>query len=80
MARSKHYVIATQGSYLQGTFPTKASAVRALAHEVKASTRECRQRRGRCSVIGSARQGSVQIKIGGRQGYNLWQRYVIVKR
>jgi len=78
MAR-KHYLIATQNGYLLDDFPTRAAAVKALAQEVKAAAAECRRstRHGRCSVIGSAKKGSVVIRIGGRQGYHLWQRYII---
>lgn len=80
MARRKRYVIATQHGYLDGDFSTRAAAVKALAAEVRSAAKSCRQSSKRCSVIGSARSGSVQIKIGGRQGANLWQRYVINER
>lgn len=77
---SKHYIIATQTGYLDGEFHSKAAAVKALAEEVKIAVKECRRSYKRCSVVGSARSGSVQIKVGGRQGYHLWQRYVINER
>ncbi len=77
MAKRKRYLIATQHGYLADDFPTKAAAVRALAQELKAAARKCRQSQGTCSVIGSAKSGSAKILIGGRHGFNLWQRYVI---
>ena len=83
----KHYIIATQTGYLVDNvtgypyeFHSKEAAVKALAEEVKTAAQECRRRYKSCSVVGSARKGSVQIKVGGRQGYNLWQRYVINER
>ena len=76
----KHYTIATQNGYLDGEFHSKEAAVKALAEEVKIAVKECRRRYKTCSVVGSARSGSVQIKVGGRQGYHLWERYVINER
>jgi hypothetical protein len=83
----KHYIIATQSGYLVDEvtgypyeFHSKEAAVKALAEEVKTAARECRRSHKSCSVVGSARKGSVQIKVGGRQGYHLWQRYVINER
>ena len=83
----KHYIIATQTGYLVDDvtgypyeFHSKEAAVKALAEEVKTAAQECRRRYKTCSVVGSARSGSVQINVGGRQGYNLWQRYVINER
>jgi len=75
--RAKRYYIATQNGYLDGEFKTKKAAAKALAAEVKIAARECRRSNRACSIVGSAKQGSVQIKVGGRQGYHLWQRYVI---
>ncbi len=83
----KHYLIATQNGYLLDNvtgypheFHSKAAAVKALAEEVQDAAQACRRSHGTCSVVGSARSGSVQIKVGGRQGYHLWQRYVINER
>jgi hypothetical protein len=83
----KHYIIATQTGYLVDNitgypyeFATRKAAVKALAEEVKDAAQECRRRYKTCSVVGSARSGRVQINVGGRQGYNLWQRYVINER
>ncbi|HSX22547.1 MAG TPA: hypothetical protein VLE97_07225 [Gaiellaceae bacterium] len=83
----KHYVIATQTGYLVDTvtgypyeFASRQAAVKALAQEVKEAATACRRSYGSCSVVGSARSGSVQIRVGGRQGYNLWQRYIINER
>lgn len=83
----KHYIIATQTGYLVDDvtgypyeFHSKEAAVKALAEEVKAAVKECRRSHKSCAVVGSARSGSVQIKVGGRQGYHLWQRYVINER
>lgn len=76
----KHYIIATQNGYLDGEFHSKEAAVKALAEEVKIAAQACRRRYKSCSVVGSARSGSVQIRVGGRQGYHLWQRYVINER
>lgn len=76
----KHYVIATQNGYLDGEFHSKEAAVKALAAEVRDAAQACRRSHKTCSVVGSAREGSVQIKVGGRQGYHLWQRYVINER
>lgn len=76
----KHYIIATQTGYIGDEFHSKAAAVKALAEIVRKAAQECRRSYKRCSVVGSARSGNVQILIGGRQGYNLWQRYVINER
>lgn len=83
----KHYIIATQTGYLVDNvtgypyeFATREAAVKALAEEVKTAAQECRRSHKTCSVVGTARSGSVQIRVGGRQGYNLWQRYVINER
>lgn len=83
----KHYIIATQTGYLVDEvtgypyeFHSKEAAVKALAEEVKEDAKACRRSHKSCSVVGSARSGSVQIKVGGRQGYHLWQRYVINER
>lgn len=76
----KHYIIATQTGYLDGEFHSKEAAVKALSEEVKHAAQACRRRYKTCSVVGSARSGSVQILIGGRQGYHMWQRYVINER
>lgn len=74
------YVIATNHGYLDGEYKTKAAAKKVLAALVKESAKECRRGYRSCSVIGSAKSGSVSIKIGGRQGYHLWQRFAINKR
>ncbi len=79
-SKRNYYVIATQNGYVGDEFSTKASAVKALAREVRIAAAECRRGKRRCSVIGSAKNGSVEIKIGGRQGYHLWQRYSINQR
>jgi len=83
----KHYIIATQNGYLVDSvtgypyeFRSKAAAVKALAAEVKDAVQACRRSHKTCSVVGSARTGNVQIKVGGRQGYHLWQRYLINER
>jgi len=83
----KHYIIATQRGYLVDEvtgrpheFHSKEAAAKALAEEVKHAAQACRRSHKACSVVGSARKGSVQIRVGGRQGYNLWQRYVINER
>lgn len=69
--------IATQHGYIEGSFATKGEARKALTDIVRNEARECRRKFGRCSVVGSVKSDSVEIKIGGRQGYNLWDRYVI---
>jgi hypothetical protein len=83
----KHYIIVTQNGFLVDNvtgypfeFHSKEAAVKALAEEVKDAAKACRRSHKSCSVVGSARSGSVQIKVGGRQGYHLWQRYVINER
>lgn len=78
--RRKQYVIATQNGYLADDFPSKAAAVKALAEEVKAAAKSCRRSSKRCSIIGTARSGRVEIRVGGHQGYHLWQRYSINAR
>lgn len=77
---AKRYYIATQHGYLDQYFLTKNGAIKALAEEVRLSAAKCRRSERTCSVVGSARSGSVEIRIGGRQGHNLWQRYVINRR
>jgi hypothetical protein len=76
MAAKKRYRIATQNGYIDGSF-TKAEAHKVLAEVVKEDAQSCRRGKRSCSVVGSSRSGSVKIVIGGRQGYHLWQRYVI---
>lgn len=84
MARGKTYHIATQTGYITDRvtgnaeqFYSKAEARKALAEIVKDDASACRQRHKRCAVVGSVRGDGVEIKIGGRQGYHLYQRYVI---
>lgn len=72
----KRYTIATQNGYIANGL-TKAEARKELREAVRDSAQSCRRSHKRCSVIGSVRSGSVEIKIGGRQGYHLWQRYII---
>ena len=74
---ARRYRIATQDGFLEGDFPTKKAARKALAAEVREAARDCRRSKGACSIVGTTQSGSVQIRIGGRQGYHLWQRYVI---
>lgn len=83
----KHYIIATQDGYILDDvtgypeeFHSKAAAAKVLAEIVRDAAKRCRQSYKTCSVVGSARKGSVQIKVGGRQGYHLWQRYLINER
>ena len=76
MAR-KRFHIATQTGYVDDSFATKGAARKALTEIVRDAARACRRRYRRCSVVGSAQKDGVEIKIGGRQGYHLWQRYVI---
>lgn len=79
-ARNKRYLIATQHGYVNDDFDTKAAAKKELAKLARESAAACRRSHRTCSIIGSARKGSVQIKIGGRQGYHLWQRFVVTER
>lgn len=46
-----------------------------LAREVKRSRARCRRsfRHGRCTQVGTVRDGFVDIRIGGRQGYHTWE-------
>jgi hypothetical protein len=74
---AKRYRIATQHGYVDGDYATKAQARKDLANIVKGEAATCRQRHNRCSVIGTSKSGSVEIKIGGRQGYHLWDRFII---
>ena len=74
---AKRFVIATQHGYVDGSFLTKAAARKALSSIVRDDASACRRSHKTCSVVGSVAKGSVQIKVGGRQGYHLWQRYVI---
>jgi hypothetical protein len=83
----KHYIIATNEGYILDEvtgypeeFHSKAAAAKVLAEIVRDAAKRCRQSYKTCSVVGSAREGSVQIRVGGRQGYHLWQRYVINER
>jgi hypothetical protein len=76
----KRYYIADNASIVSENFRTKKEATKALAQMVREDARECRRRFDRCSVVGSAREGSVKIRIGGRQGFHLYNRYVINKR
>lgn len=74
---AKRFVIATQNGYVDGAFATKAAARKALSAIVRDEAASCRRSHRTCSVVGSAAKGSVQIKVGGRQGYHLWQRFII---
>jgi len=84
MARGKTYHIATQTGYITDRvtgyaeqFYSKVAARKALREIVKDDAQACRRHYKRCAVVGSVRGDGVEIKIGGRQGYNLYQRYVI---
>ena len=76
----KKYVIATQNGYIDGEYKTRRAAYKDLVQIVRDSAADCRKANRRCSIVGSVRKGSVQIKVGGRQGYNLWQRFVVNER
>lgn len=83
----KHYIIATNDGYILDEvtgypheFHSKEAAAKELAAIVREAAQRCRRSHKTCSVVGSARKGSVQIRVGGRQGYHLWQRYVINER
>jgi hypothetical protein len=83
----KHYVIATQSGYIVDKvtgypeeFATRAAAVKAMADLVRDAAESCRRSHKTCSVVGTARGGDVQIRVGGRQGYHLWDRYTISER
>lgn len=80
MARRKEFYIATQQGFIDGTFTTKTAARKALAEIVRDDAKRCRRSHERCSVVGSVKSDGVQIKIGGRQGYHLWDRYIIKSR
>jgi len=83
----KHYIIATQTGYIVNNvtgypeeFATRAAVVKAMAELVRDAAERCRRSYKTCSVVGTARGGDVQIRVGGRQGYNLWDRYTISER
>ena len=81
MARRRQtFVIASQSGTLSPDYSSRRDVERALANEVKEQAARCRRAHKRCAVVGSAKRGDVEIRIGGRQGYNLWDRYVINKR
>ena len=73
---AKRFTISTQNGYIANGL-TKAEAQKELAEIVREAAQSCRRTYKRCSVVGSVRSGSVEIKVGGRQGYNMWQRYII---
>lgn len=74
---AKRFVIATQHGYTGDDYATKAAARKALSSIVRDEAAKCRRSHKTCSVVGSSAKGSVQIKVGGRQGYHLWQRFII---
>jgi hypothetical protein len=83
----KHYVIATQNGYIVDNvtgypeeFATKQLAVKTMTELVRDAAERCRRSYKTCSVVGTARDGDVQIRVGGRQGYNLWDRFTISER
>ena len=83
----KHYVIATNDGYIVDTvtgypeeFATKQDAIKALTEIVRDAAERCRRSYKTCSVVGTARDGDVQIRVGGRQGYHLWDRFLINER
>jgi len=77
--RGKYCVNDSQG--VIECFRTKKRAQKFMAKEVKASASYCRKsyKHKRCSAVGSVRDGHVTIKIGGRQGYHMWNRFSITK-
>jgi hypothetical protein len=77
---AKEYCIVTQTGFTGICRRTLTGARKALATEVRSALRKCRRSHGRCSQIGTSREGDVEIRIGGRQGYHLWQRYLISSR
>jgi hypothetical protein len=83
----KHYVIATNNGYIVDNvtgypeeFATKQLAVKALTELVSDAAESCRRSYKTCSVVGAARDGKVEIRVGGRQGYHLWDRFSISER
>lgn len=84
---AKHYVIATNDGYIVDNvtgypeeFASKQDAVKALTEIVRDAAERCRRSYKACSVVGTAREGNVQIRVGGRQGYHLWDRFSISER
>ena len=83
----KHYIIATNNGYIVDNatgypeeFATKQLAIKALAEIVRDAAERCRRSHKTCSVVGTARDGKVEIRVGGRQGYHLWDRFLINER
>jgi len=77
MANAKErYCVSDHGEVI-GCYRTKAQAQKIMASEVRSSAKSCRKSYRRCSVIGSTKDGSVKIMIGGRQGYHMWSRFVL---
>ncbi len=58
---------------------TLAQARKELARTVKESTAKCRRSYRRCTKMGEIKKGVVEIRIGGRQGFHLWNHYSIRK-
>jgi hypothetical protein len=77
-----YYVIPAYGvdPFYEGGHRTRAAAKKELAQVVREEVAECRARHGRCSTVGTVREGDVEIKIGGKQGYHTWQRWLITQK
>lgn len=71
------YCIATQHGYVGECHRTLKAARKELSAIVRRQLRACRRSHRRCSQVGTVREGDVRIRIGGRQGYHLWDRYAL---
>jgi hypothetical protein len=73
----KRYIIVTQHGYYGGEYVTKGAAQKAMREIIRESAAACRRSHKRCSII--KHPTHYEIKIGGRQGYHLWQSYRVRK-
>lgn len=80
--KGRYYVIPAYGvDWIYGEgHKTKTAAKKELAQIVREDVADCRARHGRCATVGTVKEGDVEIKIGGKQGYHTWQRWVITQK
>jgi hypothetical protein len=81
MKRNAHYyVVPVDGHQYPDARQQRLTLMEArklLAKEAKEARQDCINAYKRCSIVGKAKSGFVEIKVGGKQGYHVWTRLAI---
>ncbi len=56
---------------------TLTAARKQIAADARADRARCKQHHGRCTIVGTAKSGVMEVRIGGKQGHHMWSRYAL---